>query len=79
MSGSESGLAGRVPSPADTEGCCSSKGGTFGGADDDEGVIDLVSRPEGERSLSMLFGGLGDARQVLATFRDLHQQAARVG
>ena len=72
-----SGLAGRVPSPADTEGCCSSKGGTFGEADDDEGVIDLVSRPEGERSLSMLFGGLGDARQVLATFRDLHQQAAR--
>lgn len=73
-----SGLAGRVASPADTEATFSSKGGTFGeDADDNEGAIDLARRPEGERSLSMLFGGLGDARQVLATFRDLHQQAAR--
>lgn len=72
-----SGLAGRVPSPADTEATfSSSRGGTFGGEDENEGAIDLASRPEGERRLALLFGGLGDARQVLATFRDIHQQAA---
>lgn len=73
-----SGLAGRVPSPADTESPFSAHGGTFG-EDEDDGSIDLLARPEGERHLSLLFGGLGDARQPLATFRDIHQQVANSG
>lgn len=68
-----SGLAGRVPSPADTESPFSAHGGTFG-EDEDDGGIDLLARPEGERDLALLFGGLGDARQPLATFRDIYQQ-----
>lgn len=71
-----SGLAGRVPSPADTESPFSNHGGTFG-EDEDDGAIDLMARPEGERNLSLLFGGLGDARQLLATFRDIYQQVEK--
>ena len=92
-----SGLAGRVPSPADTESPFSTHGGTFGDNDSDSeeeegeegggggggghghGAIDLLRRPEGERCLSLLFGGLGDARQPLATFRDIYQQVRRSG
>ena len=93
-----SGLAGRVPSPADTESPFSTHGGTFGDDDSDSdaegeggeggragggggahGAIDLLRRPEGERCLSLLFGGLGDARQPLATFRDIYHQVRRSG
>lgn len=63
-----SGLGGRLPTPADTESPLSSNGGTFG-EDENDGAIDLISLPEGERSFQLLFGGVGDGRTILATFR----------
>jgi hypothetical protein len=64
-----SALAGRIPCPADTEGLTMSP---WGGMDEEDNLsLRLVDLPPHDRRVDLLFGGVGDGRSCLATFRSV--------